>query len=114
MTSATPRAERALVIEQFRGRAGPRILCTVGVLAAGFDAPKVSAVVITRPTMSAALYEQMVGRGLRGPLNGGTRSCRVIDVQDEGLPDGVLSYERVIGRWFENGQAKGKRRGGSR
>ncbi|TNY03361.1 helicase-related protein, partial [Escherichia coli] len=75
----------ALVIEQFRGRVGPRVLCTVGVLAAGFDAPKVGAVVITRPTMSAALYEQMVGRGLRGPKNGGTSSCRVIDVQDDGL-----------------------------
>lgn len=99
VTSATPRAERSLVIEHFRGRGGPRFLCTVGVLAAGFDAPKVGAVVITRPTMSAALYEQMVGRGLRGPKNGGTETCRVIDVQDEGLPDGILSYARVIGRW---------------
>lgn len=114
VTSATPRAERALVIEQFRGRAGPRILCTVGVLAAGFDAPKVSAVVITRPTMSAALYEQMVGRGLRGPLNGGTRSCRVIDVQDQGLPDGVLSYERVIGRWSDGAPEKAAGRGRAR
>ena len=69
------------------------------MLAAGFDAPKVGAVVITRPTMSAALYEQMVGRGLRGPKNGGTEICRVIDVQDEGLPEGVLSYARVIERW---------------
>ena len=99
VTSATPRAERSLVIEQFRARGGTRFLCTVGVLAAGFDAPKVGAVVITRPTMSAALYEQMVGRGLRGPKNGGTETCRVIDVQDEGLPDGVLSYARVIERW---------------
>lgn len=114
VTSATPRAERALVIEQFRGRDGPRVLCTVGVLAAGFDAPKVGAVVITRPTMSAALYEQMVGRGLRGPMNGGTPSCRVIDVQDDGLPEGILSYERVIGRWSEGGAATPLRKGRSR
>lgn len=114
VTSATPRAERALVIDQFRGSHGARVLCTVGVLAAGFDAPKVGAVVITRPTMSAALYEQMVGRGLRGPLNGGTKSCRVIDVQDDGLPDGVLSYERVIGRWSEGGAAAPSRKGRSR
>lgn len=111
ITSATPRAERALVIEQFRGRGGPRVLCTVGVLAAGFDAPKVGAVVITRPTMSAALYEQMVGRGLRGPKNGGTPSCRVVDVQDDGLPEGILSYERVIGRWSEGGTAAPSRPG---
>ncbi len=76
-----------------------RVLTRIGVLAAGFDAPKVAAVVITRPTMSAALYEQMVGRGLRGPLNGGTKRCRVIDVQDDGLPEGILSYARVIDRW---------------
>lgn len=110
VTSATPRAERSLIIEQFRGSCGPRVLCTVGVLAAGFDAPKVGAVVITRPTMSAALYEQMVGRGLRGPMNGGTKSCKVIDVQDEGLPEGILSYERVVGRWSDGGVATFSRR----
>ena len=99
VTSATARNERSLAIESFRQADGPRFLCTVGVLAAGFDAPKVAAVVITRPTMSSALYEQMVGRGLRGPLNGGTKRCRVIDVQDDGLPEGILSYARVIDRW---------------
>jgi superfamily II DNA or RNA helicase len=99
VTSTTPRGERALAIERFRAPGALRVLCTVGVLAAGFDAPTVGAVVVTRPTMSAAHYEQMVGRGLRGPLNGGTRKCKVIDVQDEGLPDGILSYERVIARW---------------
>lgn len=99
VTSATARNARSLAIESFRQADGPRYLCTVGVLAAGFDAPKVAAVVITRPTMSAALYEQMVGRGLRGPLNGGTKRCRVIDVQDDGLPDGILSYARVMDRW---------------
>ncbi len=113
VTSNTPRAARSLVIQQFRGGSGPRVLCTVGVLAAGFDAPKVAAVVITRPTMSAALYEQMVGRGLRGPRNGGTRTCQVIDVQDAGLPIGVLSYERVMSRWSTGGSRRltqGRRR----
>jgi DNA repair protein RadD len=67
----------------------------------------VGAVVITRPTMSAALYEQMVGCGLRGPLNGGTAACKAVDVQDNGLPEGVLSYERVIGRWTGGPKGKG-------
>ena len=87
------------MVEQFKCDGEPRFLCTVGVLAAGFDAPKVDAVVITRPTMSAGLYEQMVGRGLRGVLNGGTKTCQVVDVQDKGLPAGILSYARVIERW---------------
>ena len=29
------------------------------------------------------LYEQIVGRGLRGPLFGGTAECKIIDCQDE-------------------------------
>jgi DNA repair protein RadD len=110
VTSATARNARSLAIESFRQADGPRYLCTVGVLAAGFDAPKVAAVVITRPTMSAALYEQMVGRGLRGPLNGGTKRCRVIDVQDDGLPEGILSYARVIDRWTNPSRALDKKK----
>lgn len=49
--------------------------------------------------MSAALYEKMVGWGLIGPLNSGTKRCRFIDVQDDGLSEGVLSYARVMDRW---------------
>lgn len=45
------------------------------------------------------------------PKNGGTLSCRVIDVQDDGLPEGILSYERVIGRWSEGGTATPSRPG---
>ena len=69
------------------------------MLTTGFDAPRADTVCITRPTMSALLYEQMVGRGLRGPKNGGTEKCLVIDVQDEGMPDGIQSYQRVLHLW---------------
>ncbi|MFC3147239.1 DEAD/DEAH box helicase [Piscinibacterium candidicorallinum] len=110
ITSATPRGSRSLAIEAFRRKdGGPSVLVTVGVLAAGFDAPKVDVVLIARPTMSATLYEQMAGRGLRGPANGGTKRCRLIDVQDEGLPDGVLSYARVMERWERSPRAITKR-----
>lgn len=98
VTGTTPRAERADVIERFRG-GGLRFLCNVGVLTTGFDAPRADVVCMTRPTTSAVLYEQMVGRGLRGRNNGGTDRCRVIDVQDDGMPDGILSYGRVLDLW---------------
>jgi hypothetical protein len=69
------------VIEEFRaGRL--QFLCNYGVLTTGFDAPKIRAVIIARPTTSVVLYEQMIGRGMRGPLNGGTEECQVIDLQD--------------------------------
>jgi superfamily II DNA or RNA helicase len=99
VTGETPRAERAAVIDRFRRGRELQFLCNVGVLTTGFDAPKVDVVCVTRPTTSAILYEQMVGRGLRGPQNGGTESCLVLDVQDEGLPDGIQSYARVMSLW---------------
>jgi superfamily II DNA or RNA helicase len=38
--------------------------------------------VIGRPTASRLLYDQMIGRGMRGPRFGGTSECLVIDVDD--------------------------------
>lgn len=35
-----------------------------------------------RPTLSRILYEQMVGRGLRGPAMGGTPHCEIVDFTD--------------------------------
>lgn len=46
-----------------------RWLFNVDVATEGFDAPDTEAIVILRPTMSRALYMQMIGRGLR-PLDG--------------------------------------------
>jgi superfamily II DNA or RNA helicase len=101
VTGKTPRAQRASVIARFRAGEGIRFLCNVSVLTTGFDAPQANVVCLTRPTTSAVLYEQMVGRGLRGPKNGGTPSCLVLDAQDEGLPGKILSYARVRARWDE-------------
>jgi len=58
------------------------VLCNYGVLTQGFDAPLTDAVIIARPTMSHLLYNQMVGRGLRGPKNGGTEDCVLVDFED--------------------------------
>ena len=59
------------------------MLCNCEVLTTGFDAPKVSHVVMARPTVSQVLYEQMVGRGLRGVAFGGTATCTILDCQDD-------------------------------
>ena len=37
---------------------------------------------VTRPIYSPGLYQQVVGRGLRGPANGGTDSCLIVNVAD--------------------------------
>jgi DNA repair protein RadD len=98
VTGDTPRFERLARLRAFNEKR-IQFLCNVAVLTTGFDAPRVDTVCITRPTTSALLYEQMVGRGLRGPRNGGTNRCLVLDVQDAGLPDSLMSYQRVLDEW---------------
>jgi superfamily II DNA or RNA helicase len=46
-----------------------RIVCNYGLFSEGYDMPEIGAVILMRPTLSRALYCQMVGRGLR-PNNG--------------------------------------------
>lgn len=77
----TSRGRRQTIINQFK-KGELQIICNFGVLSTGFDAPKTDVVFISRPTASIVLYSQMIGRGLRGPAIGGTRTCKVIDVKD--------------------------------
>ena len=77
----TREVTRRQVIEDFRAGA-IKVLCNCEVLTTGFDAPQVTHVVMARPTVSQVLYEQMVGRGLRGPLFGGTETCVIVDCED--------------------------------
>ncbi len=59
-----------------------RFKVNYGVLTTGFDAPSVRALVIARPVYSRGLYQQMIGRDLRGPKNGGKEHCLIINVAD--------------------------------
>ncbi|RDH76884.1 hypothetical protein DVS77_18790 [Mycolicibacterium moriokaense] len=77
----TPASERRRLIERFR--AGEvRVLTNYNVLSQGFDAPKVGAVYVARPTFSPNRYQQMIGRGLRGPKNGGSEEVLIVNVRD--------------------------------
>ncbi|MDT0308367.1 helicase-related protein [Streptomyces sp. DSM 44917] len=77
----TPTGVRNRRIEAFR-RGKIQVLTNYNVLTQGFDAPAVRAVVVARPTYSPNTYIQMIGRGLRGPLNGGKDSCLILNVSD--------------------------------
>ncbi|MFE7755419.1 DEAD/DEAH box helicase [Streptomyces sp. NPDC057429] len=79
--STTPTNERRKQISDFRkGRI--QVLTNYGVLTQGFDAPATRAVVVARPTYSPNIYQQMIGRGLRGPKNGGKENCLILNVRD--------------------------------
>jgi superfamily II DNA or RNA helicase len=72
---------RRRYIDRFR-RGDLRVLANFNVLAQGFDAPAVRAIYVTRPTFSPNNYQQMIGRGLRGPKNGGKERCLIVNVRD--------------------------------
>lgn len=75
-----PHARRRYV-EDFKARK-VRVLTNYNVFTEGFDVPKIDAVFITRPTFSPNVYQQMIGRGLRGPLNGGKDEVLIVNVAD--------------------------------
>lgn len=65
---ATPDQERKRIFEDYHAGAY-QVLVNVGVVTEGIDVPGIELVSIARPTMSRALYAQMIGRGLR-PVHG--------------------------------------------
>lgn len=56
-----------------------RMLISVLMLTEGIDLPKTDCLFMVRPTFSPELYQQMIGRGLRGPEAEGTEDCAVVD-----------------------------------
>jgi DNA repair protein RadD len=72
---------RSKIIEDFKN-GKLQILCNYGVLSTGFDDPKIDVVFMARKTNSIVLYSQIIGRGLRGPVIGGTDTCEIYTVFD--------------------------------
>ena len=60
----TPKKERERILEAFKARE-VQVVANVGVLTTGFDYPELDTVVMARPTMSLALWYQIVGRAIR-------------------------------------------------
>jgi DNA repair protein RadD len=60
----TPKRERERVLADFKSGA-LKVVANVGVLTTGFDYPELDTVVMARPTMSLALWYQIVGRCVR-------------------------------------------------
>jgi DNA repair protein RadD len=64
VSGATPMKEREAILERFKS-GETKVVANVGVLTTGFDYPALDTIVLARPTMSLALYYQMVGRAIR-------------------------------------------------
>ncbi|MVO69985.1 tetratricopeptide repeat protein [Paeniclostridium sordellii] len=59
------------------------VLINVNILTEGTDIPSVQSVFLTRPTTSAILMNQMIGRGLRGVSAGGTEKAYIVSFIDD-------------------------------
>ena len=59
-----PTEERRAILSRLESGV-TQVVCNCMVLTEGFDSPRVSCIVVGRPTKSKPLYIQMVGRGLR-------------------------------------------------
>ena len=81
VSGTTEPAARRRVVEAFRN-GDIKALVNYAVFREGFDAPKTRAIIVARPVYSPNLYFQMIGRGLRGPLNGGDERCLILNVRD--------------------------------
>lgn len=78
-----PREERRLALKKAE-QGDVQVLSSCMVLTEGFDNPRMSCAVIARPTDSAPLYQQMVGRVLRPHAESGKVDALVLDVVGAG------------------------------
>jgi DNA repair protein RadD len=92
VTGETPAEQRDALLARFK-RGDLKYLCNVNVLTTGFDAPNIDCVALVRPTLSAGLYYQMVGRGFR--LHPSKRNCLILDFGGNLLRHGPVDQIRV-------------------
>lgn len=102
VSGQTPREERRLILKKLH-TGEVQVVWNCAVLTEGFDEPTVSCIINGRPTKSAPLYQQMVGRGLRPDLSKSPDQrgdCLVLDVvgtsKDHNLRTLIDLSERVI------------------
>lgn len=106
VTGETSDADRALLLERFKGKSVQidllgtmskplKFLANVNVLTTGFDAPNVDCVVLLRPTASPGLLLQMVGRGTRLSPQTGKANCLVLDYGENILRHGPVDCIKV-------------------
>jgi hypothetical protein len=77
LDGTTPLATRRAILQRLH-TGETRVVANCAVLTEGFDEPSVDCIIIARPTQSAVLYQQMLGRGTR--TYPGKTDCLVLDV----------------------------------
>lgn len=89
---ALGREERRAILARLES-GETQVISNCMVLTEGFDSPRVSCIVIARPTRSSGLYQQMVGRGLRidPTIPRAGQDCLILDVVGASQVHGLAS-----------------------
>jgi len=88
------RADRFKVLADFHaGRI--QVLANCMVLTEGYDEPSVTGIILARPTKSALLYTQMIGRGTR--LHPGKQNVTIIDIVDVTRDHSLTTLSSLFG-----------------
>lgn len=90
----TPREERHQILDDFR-HGTLQAISNCNVLTEGYDEPRVSCIVVARPTQSQPLYAQMVGRGTR-PFPG-KEDCLILDVVGASIRHDLVTLPHMFG-----------------
>ena len=94
VSGETPKDERRSILEQYRaGRV--TVLTNDSVFTEGTDLPMTSCVLMAKPTKSALLYEQAIGRGLR--LAPDKADCILLDVVDVARKHSLMTAPCLYG-----------------
>jgi DNA repair protein RadD len=76
VSGATPMGERDRILDDFKAHRLKHVT-NANVLTTGFDHPSLDVIILLRPTKSASLHVQMLGRGMR--ISMGKLDCLVLD-----------------------------------
>ena len=76
------REENEKKLEKYRN-GELKVLVNVNILTEGVDLPQTKTVFLARPTVSAILMTQMIGRALRGEAAGGTPEAYIVSFVDD-------------------------------
>jgi superfamily II DNA or RNA helicase len=84
------------------------VICNIGTMTTGVDAPFVSCIVLARATRSEMLYIQIIGRGLRQAE--GKKDLLVLDHSGTalrlGFPDEIVYYDFIDGKDAKKAEKK--------
>ncbi|OMH79019.1 putative mitochondrial ATP-dependent helicase irc3 [Zancudomyces culisetae] len=75
----TSQNDRIVLLEEFKKRYFP-VLINCEILTEGTDIPNIDCILMARPTRSAVLFQQMIGRGMR--LHKDKTDCMIVDFVD--------------------------------